>query len=92
MWINKLTLHDYRAFKEECTIELGKNITVIAGMNGIGKSTILAVLTNVGELTGLKTINGSIFRGDFADIIMYDKNLIQLAIKLAFILVIYLQT
>lgn len=73
MWINKLTLHDYRAFKKECTIELGKNITVIAGMNGIGKSTILAVLTNVGELTGQKTINGSIFRGDFADIIMYDE-------------------
>lgn len=73
MWINKLTLHDYRAFQKECTIELGKNITVIAGMNGIGKSTILAVLTNVGELKGQKTINGSIFRGDFADIIMYDE-------------------
>lgn len=74
MWINKLKLHDYRAFQEECTMNLGKNITVIAGMNGVGKSTILAVLTNAGELKKYKTLNGNAFRGDFSDVIMYDEN------------------
>lgn len=74
MWISKLELHDYRAFQKKCSIELGKNITVIAGMNGIGKSTILAVLTNVGELgKNYKTLNGKRFRGNFPDLIMYDE-------------------
>lgn len=73
MWINKLKLYDYRAFQKECSMNLGKNVTVIAGMNGVGKSTILAVLTNVSELRNYKTLNGNAFRGDFSDVIMYDE-------------------
>ncbi|MFT8425371.1 MAG: ATP-binding protein [Liquorilactobacillus sp.] len=53
-------------------MNLGKRITAIAGLNGVGKSTILAILTNVGELKKYKTLNGQDFRGDFADVIMYD--------------------
>lgn len=74
MWIDKLHIEDYRAFQKPFNINLSKNLTVIAGMNGVGKSTILAILTNVGELpTKYKTISGSQFRGEFSDVIMYDK-------------------
>lgn len=71
MWIKKLILRDYRAFQKECAINLSRHITAIAGTNGVGKSTILAVLTNVGELKE-KTLSGSNFRGEFSKIIMYD--------------------
>lgn len=74
MWIDKLHIENYRAFQKPFDINLSKNLTVIAGMNGVGKSTILAILTNVGELpTKYKTISGSQFRGEFSDVIMYDK-------------------
>lgn len=74
MWINKITVHDYRAFQKEFNMKLSKNVTVIAGLNGIGKSTLLAILTNVGELKKYKALNGKFFRGEFSDVIMYDKN------------------
>ena len=73
MWIKDLNIKDYRAFQKETNIELSKHLTAIAGMNGVGKSTILAILTNVGELPKkYKTIGGSLFRGEFSDVIMYD--------------------
>lgn len=74
MWINKITVHDYRAFQKEFNMKLSKNVTVIAGLNGVGKSTLLAILTNVGELKKYKALNGKFFRGEFSDVIMYDKN------------------
>lgn len=74
MWIKQLTIHDYRAFQEETTINLNKNLTLISGLNGVGKSTILAVLTNVGELKGYKLLNGKKFRGEFSNVIMYDSD------------------
>lgn len=43
MWINKITVHDYRAFQKEFNMKLSKNVTVIAGLNGVGKSTLLAM-------------------------------------------------
>lgn len=75
MWIRKITLEDFRIFKEEFTIEFSKNVTCISGHNGIGKSTILAVLSNTGELKKEEGshLNGSTFRGEFADIIKGDK-------------------
>lgn len=74
MWISKLDIQDFRAFQEKCTIKLSKNVTVIGGQNGVGKSTILAILTNVGELSAdYKTLFNSRFRGEFKEVIMYDK-------------------
>lgn len=72
MWIKSLTIKEFRAFQKETTINFNKRITAISGLNGVGKSTLLAILTNVGELKGYKTISGSSFRGDFGDVIMYD--------------------
>ncbi|MBG1279471.1 AAA family ATPase [Lactococcus lactis] len=50
MWAKKIELHDFRAFENFFEMDLAKNITCISGHNGIGKSTILAVLNNCGEL------------------------------------------
>ncbi|WP_429968644.1 ATP-dependent nuclease [Enterococcus sp. DIV0765a] len=75
MWIKSVEIHDFRAFQEGIKIELSKNITCISGHNGIGKSTVLAVLSNCGELKkeDATHINGSLFRGEFSDIIVGDK-------------------
>ena len=75
MWISSVEVHDFRAFQQGIKIELSKNITCISGHNGIGKSTILAVLSNCGELKkdDATHINGSLFRGEFSDIIVGDR-------------------
>lgn len=75
MWINKIELHDFRAFQNKFEMNFGKNITCISGHNGIGKSTILAVLSNCGELKKnvATQLNGSAFRGEFSDIIIGDE-------------------
>ncbi|WP_182438009.1 AAA family ATPase [Bombilactobacillus bombi] len=74
MYISKIDIHDFRAFQKPFSMELGRYITVISGLNGIGKSTILAILTNSSELkiSDGKLLNNEPFRGDFSDIIMYD--------------------
>lgn len=80
MYISKLKIKNFRAFSEEddkeYEFELGSNITCIAGHNGIGKSTLLAMLGNCGELkpsTG-KHLNGTSFRGEYSTIIKGDKD------------------
>lgn len=74
MWIKSLTVHDFRAFQKEFHMDLGRYITAIGGLNGIGKSTLLAILTNGSELKlkDGKLLNGAQFKGDFRDIVMYD--------------------
>lgn len=76
MWVNNITINEFRAFQNEISINLSKHITCISGHNGIGKSTILAILSNCGELKTKfgKHINGSAFRGEFSDIIIGDRN------------------
>lgn len=74
MYISKLKVHDFRAFQDPFEIRLSKNITAISGLNGIGKSTLLAILTNTSELKkkyGVQ-LNGAAFKGDFSDLILYD--------------------
>ncbi|ODP94802.1 AAA family ATPase [Levilactobacillus brevis] len=74
MYISKLRVHDFRAFQDPFEIQLSKNITAISGLNGIGKSTLLAILTNTSELKKKdgSQLNGSAFKGDFSDLILYD--------------------
>lgn len=76
MWANKISLFEFRAFEKPFEMDLAKNITCISGHNGIGKSTILAVLSNCGELKkSIATqLNGSTFRGEFSDIIIGDEH------------------
>ncbi|WP_074035257.1 AAA family ATPase [Exiguobacterium sp. AT1b] len=76
MWVKTLKIKEFRAFQEEFTMELAKNITCISGHNGIGKSTILAILGNCGEIKAGegRMLDGSVFRGEFADVIKGDKD------------------
>ena len=45
----ELILRDFRIFQDK-TIVLGKYLTVLAGRNSTGKSTILGLLANSGEI------------------------------------------
>lgn len=60
---------------KDITIKFSKNINCIAGQNGIGKSTILALLSNCGELKKKdgEHINGNPFRGELSQIILGDE-------------------
>ncbi|WP_122640497.1 ATP-dependent nuclease [Romboutsia sp. Marseille-P6047] len=72
--INSLEINDFRIFKNS-HIKLGKHITAIAGKNGIGKSTILALLGNSCELKSQfgKTIFNTAFRTEFSEIFKASK-------------------
>lgn len=71
--IKNVTFNDFRALKD-CEIPIGENITVISGRNGIGKSTILAVIGNSCELKGYKTIFDKAFKTDFNEILKGDEH------------------
>ena len=72
--INSLEINNFRIFKNS-HIKLGKHITAIAGKNGIGKSTILALLGNSCELKSQfgKTIFNTPFRTEFSEIFKASK-------------------
>lgn len=64
-----LKLNDFRQFKD-MDISLGKRLTVLAGRNSTGKSTILGILANSGELKkkdGITYADGQ-FRAEFSEI------------------------
>lgn len=78
MYISSIEIKDFRAFSDtsnESNIQLGQYITCLAGHNGVGKSTVLALLSNCGELKGKvgKHLNGDTFRGEYSTIIKGDK-------------------
>jgi len=67
---SELKVNDFRALKNQ-TFQLGKYITMLAGWNATGKSTILALLANSSELKKEegKTYNGKLFRAEFSEIL-----------------------
>lgn len=74
MYISSIKIKDFRAFSEPEQLELGKYMTCISGHNGIGKTTILAILSNVGELKSNcgRHLNGDMFRGEYSKLIKGD--------------------
>lgn len=74
MKVTSIQVHDFRAFQDQTTLNIGQCLTAISGLNGLGKTTLLAVLANIGEIKSktFKLINGKPFRGDFADVVIYD--------------------
>jgi predicted ATPase len=65
----QLIINDFRQF-QDVDLYLGKRITVLAGRNSTGKSTILGILGNSGELKkkdGTTYSNGQ-FRAEFSEI------------------------
>lgn len=64
--LHSIELYDFRNFKN-MSFKLGKKITVIAGQNATGKSTILGLLGNSCELkkSNGTTVLGEQFRAEF---------------------------
>lgn len=67
--LDRIDITDFRAFKNQ-SILLGSNVTVISGRNSTGKSTVLGMLGNSGELKkGIATTYwGTQFRSEFSEI------------------------
>ncbi|WP_151713395.1 AAA family ATPase [Acinetobacter bereziniae] len=63
--------HGFRNLKK-LVLDIAPRITVIAGHNGIGKSTILGLISNCSEYTDNKTVLGKAFRADFSELFFLD--------------------
>lgn len=57
---------------KDITIDFAPRLTVIAGHNGIGKSTILGLIANGSELKKNKTLLSRDFRADFGELFFLD--------------------
>lgn len=66
---HKLQINDFRLFRGQ-TILLGRYLTVLSGRNSTGKSTILGMLANSGELKKKDgaTYSGRAFRAEFSEL------------------------
>ncbi len=66
---HKIILTDFRQFKDK-EIILGKRLTVLAGRNSTGKSTILGILANSSEIKKKDGVTylGKQFRAEFSEI------------------------
>lgn len=77
MFISKMKISNFRSFQKETEFNLVRGINLITGLNGIGKSTILALLTNSTEFKSTNPLEkpylGDAFRGEFSDVILYDE-------------------
>ncbi len=65
----KLQINDFRLFKNQ-TLLLGKYLTILSGRNSTGKSTILGMIANSGELKkkyGI-TYSSKVFRAEFSEL------------------------
>ena len=63
-----IKINDFRILKN-IELKLGGYITMLAGWNQTGKSTILALLANSTELKKEKTYTGKKFQADFSEIL-----------------------
>lgn len=70
----KKIVFDEQGFRslKKLEIEIAPRVTVIAGHNGIGKSTILGLIANCSEYTNNKTLLGKAFRADFSELFFLD--------------------
>ncbi len=68
--LKNLKINNFRQFEDE-NILLGKRLTVLAGRNSTGKSTVLGLLANSGELKKKDgtTLSGGQFRAEFSEIL-----------------------
>lgn len=71
----ELKIHDFRLFEDKDII-LGRNLTVLAGRNATGKSTILGMLGNSSELKKktCSTYFGGAFRAEYSELFKGSKD------------------
>ena len=74
MYISKLDIKNFRAFEGEYSFEFVKGVNCLSGHNATGKSTILAILSNCGELKKKdgEQLNGKAFKGEYSQLIKGD--------------------
>lgn len=70
IWASELVLGNFRSFRQ-VNIPLGKNLTIISGANGVGKSNILSLIAS-GSGINKKSILGSNFQPEFSDFFNID--------------------
>lgn len=66
--IKKIIINDFRQFKNQ-EISIADRITFFTGLNGTGKSTLLAILGNCCALNGEKPLIKTSFKADIKEII-----------------------
>lgn len=73
---NKINFINIKKFRKlrNIKLELGDRLTVIAGHNGIGKSTILGLIANGSEFKGRKSYFDKIYQSQFQEIFHLDIN------------------
>lgn len=76
MYISKLDIENFRAFEGRYSFKFVKGVNCFSGHNATGKSTILAILSNCGELKKKdgEQLNGKAFRGEYSQLIKGDVN------------------
>lgn len=72
LFVNQLTLKNFRSFKD-VEIKIGKYITVISGVNGVGKSNILSLIAS-GSGVNRKSELGNNFQPEFTDFFNIDEH------------------
>jgi predicted ATPase len=73
MKISKLEVENFRHIKNQ-TIEFGKNLTVITGQNGTGKSSLLGWIAQSCDFkAGIKTLTGGSFKSQYKEIFRFCK-------------------
>ena len=71
MKINELFIESFRHI-ENSTIEFGKRLTLIAGQNGTGKSSLLGWVAQLCKYRGMeKRFNGKPYREDYSNIFKF---------------------
>ena len=76
MKYKRMKIENFRKFNSgtsDIILEFGKKITVISGINGIGKSSLLALLASTSG-TNDKRINGLPFQPEFTELFSIDKH------------------
>lgn len=69
--LKQIRINKFRKLND-ITIDIAKRITIIAGHNGVGKSTILGLIANGSELRGYKSYFEKIFQSKFNEIFRLD--------------------
>ena len=72
LFANELYLKKFRSFNE-VKIPLGRKMTVISGVNGVGKSNIISLISS-GSGVSRKSDLGSNFQPEFSDFFIIDVN------------------
>lgn len=69
---DSITIKDFRALQNQ-EFKLGKYVTMLAGWNATGKSTVLALLANSTELKEKSRYGERVFRAQFEEILKGNK-------------------